>query len=211
MPPKRIVRKKSILSNKKNAKRTIGYQNGSKDNTYTQLRQNTHTRYRIKKSVNNRKNWELKQKQKIIDVLQSENDKLTQEKETLLIKISHLQYHIEQNYIYHEQQSQPSQQNKSINVVNIYNQKPLRHSSRLKNQKQKEQKKAAEILPTKNQRSYKGNQTKWNEEYLPPKRCNRMDLIILFELQQYIPYRRVDRTIKICQELSAEFKLPSIP
>ncbi len=68
MPHKRIGRKKRILSNKKNAKRTIGYQNGSKDNTYTQLLQNTHTRYRIKKAVNNRKNWELKQKQKIIDV-----------------------------------------------------------------------------------------------------------------------------------------------
>ncbi len=67
-------------------------------------------------------------------MLQSENDKRTQEKEPLLIKTSQ-QYHIEQNYIYDEQQSQPSQQNKNIKDAKIVT---------IKNQKQKEQKNAAE-------------------------------------------------------------------
>eukprot|EP01083_Nonionella_stella_P173504 598710_1 len=50
-----------------------------------------------------------------------------------------------------------------------------------------------------------------NEEYKAPHReTNHMDLMILFELIQYIPYRRLERTLNLTKALSADFEMPPI-
>eukprot|EP01084_Bolivina_argentea_P302452 522041_1 len=50
----------------------------------------------------------------------------------------------------------------------------------------------------------------YDSDWEMPNKCTKMDLIILFEMLQTIPYRKIEHTIMLVKNLSSKFKMPSI-